>query len=84
MHYVFGTNQQRHVPVDDDALETVIYKNQGARKERREGFDRSPPQIFWSDNQNHLSWRPVESTASLSLLCDLSPGIARAQPLVMY
>jgi hypothetical protein len=21
--------------------------------------------MFWSDNQNHLSWRPVESTASL-------------------
>ena len=63
MHDVFGPGQQRHVPLDDDAVETVIYKNQEAFQELREGFHRSPPQIFWSDNQNHLSWRPVESTA---------------------
>jgi hypothetical protein len=63
MHDVFGPGQQRQVPLDDDAEETVLYKNQEAFKELREGFHRSPPQMFWPDNQNHLSWRPVESTA---------------------
>jgi hypothetical protein len=28
--------------------------------------------MFWSDNQNHLPWRPVESTG-YSLLPDPSP-----------
>ena len=62
MHDVFGTGQQRHVPLDDDTVETVMYKNQEAFQQLREGFHRSPPQMFWSDNQNHLSRRPVEST----------------------
>jgi hypothetical protein len=35
--------QQRHVPRDHDAVETVIYKNQEALKKLREGFHRSPP-----------------------------------------
>jgi hypothetical protein len=71
MHDVFGTAEQGHVSLDDDAIETVIYKNQETCKKLREGFHRSPPRIFWSDNQNHPSWRPVESTEhKLSLRCD--------------
>src|ERR1700730_10132085 len=62
MHDVFGAGEQGHVPLDDDAIETVIYKNQETCKKLRQGFHRSPPRIFWSDNQNHPSWRPVEST----------------------
>jgi YVTN family beta-propeller protein len=65
MYDVRRSAQQRHVSLDDHAVKTVVYKNQEAFKELREGFHRSPPQMFWSDNQNHLSWRPVESTAPL-------------------
>src|SRR5260370_31903709 len=46
MHDVFGPGQKRQVPLDDDAVETVIYKNQEAFKKLREGFHRSPPLIF--------------------------------------
>jgi hypothetical protein len=56
MHDVFRTGQQGHVPLEDDAVETAILKNQETCKELREGFHRSPPRMFWSDNQNHLSW----------------------------
>ena len=62
MYDVFGPGQQRQVSLDDDAVETVIYKNQEAFEELRKGFHRSPPSDVWSLNQNHLSWRPVEST----------------------
>jgi S1-C subfamily serine protease len=84
MHDVFGTGQQRHVPLDDYAVETVIYKNQKAFKQLREGFHRSRPQIFWSDNQNHLScdrWNQpsIPLTSALILL-----GISRAQPLAIF
>src|ERR1700686_5226370 len=88
MHDVFGTGEQGHVPLDDDAIETVIYKHQETCKKLREGFHRSPPRIFWSDNQNHPSWRPVESTEhTLSALrCSLlgfqgrSPWLYLAAP----
>src|SRR5229473_1192516 len=48
MHDVFGPGQQRQVSLDDDAVETVIYKNQEAFKKLREGFHRSPPLMFGS------------------------------------
>ena len=46
MYDVFGPGRQRHVPLDDDAVETVIYKDQEAFKKLRKGFHRSPPQMF--------------------------------------
>ena len=51
MDDVFGTGQQRQVSLDDDAVETVIYKNQEAFKELREDFHRSPPQKVWLDTK---------------------------------
>jgi len=62
MHDVLGPGQQRQVSLDDDAVETVIYKNQEACKELREGFHRLPLSDALFDTQNHLSGRPVEST----------------------
>src|SRR3979411_1655285 len=81
---MLGPRQQGQVALDDDAVETVIYKNQEAFKKLREGFHRSPPRIFWSDNHNHPSWRPVESTEHILSALRCSPGISRAQPLAMF
>src|SRR5205814_9995908 len=39
---VFGARQQRQVSLDDDAVETVIYKNQAWVKALRENFRLSP------------------------------------------
>ena len=47
MHDMLRARQHRQVSLDDDAVETVIYKNQEAFKELREGFHRSPPQRVW-------------------------------------
>src|SRR5437660_4078530 len=44
MHHMLGPGQQGQVSLDDDAVETVIYKNQEAFKKLREGFHRPPPQ----------------------------------------
>jgi hypothetical protein len=46
IHDVFGTAQQGQVSLDDNAVETVIDKDQEAFKEIHEGFHRSPPQMF--------------------------------------
>src|ERR1700691_436176 len=46
IHDVFGTTQQRQVSLNDNAVETLIYKEQEAFKELREGFHRSSPQMF--------------------------------------
>src|SRR5258705_1171632 len=78
-----GPGQQRQVPLDDDAVETVIYKNQEAFKKLREGFHRSPPLMF--------GWTPkssVRATGGIKYLPG-GPGssllrISRAQPLVMF
>jgi hypothetical protein len=51
MDDVFGTGQQGQVPLDDDAVETVVYKNQEACKKLLEGFHRSPPQTVWLDTK---------------------------------
>src|SRR5580658_1695620 len=51
MDDVFGTGQQGQVPLDDDAVETVVYKNQEAFKKLLEGFHRSPPQTVWLDTK---------------------------------
>ena len=80
MHDVFGTGQQRHVPLDDDAVETVIYKNQEAFKELREGFHRSPPQMFgWTPKSSVLATGGINRL--LSPLCDsFSPGFQGRSP----
>src|SRR5580698_3181851 len=51
MDDVFGTGQQGQVPLDDDAVETVVYKNQEACKKLLESFHRSPPQKVWLDTK---------------------------------
>jgi hypothetical protein len=51
MHDMLGTGRQRKVSLDDDAVKTVIYKNQEAFKKLREGFHRSPPQTVWLDTK---------------------------------
>jgi len=51
MNDVLGTGQQGQVPLDDDSVETVVYKNQEAFKKLRKGFHRSPPQKIWLDTK---------------------------------
>src|SRR5580698_4248521 len=51
MDDVFGTGQQGQVPLDDDAVETVVYKNREACKKLLESFHRSPPQTVWLDTK---------------------------------
>jgi hypothetical protein len=50
---MLGPRQQGQVALNNDAVETVIYKNQEALKELRKGFHRSPPLMF--------SWIPKSS-----------------------
>jgi hypothetical protein len=38
---VLGTGEQRDIPLDDDAVETVVYKSQQAAKQLGKGFHRS-------------------------------------------
>ena len=71
MHNVFGPGQQRQVSLDDDAVETVIYKNQEAFKKLREGFHRSPPLMF--------GWIPkssVQATAGINPLYPTVPALS--------
>src|SRR6266436_3986349 len=66
MHDGFRTGQQRQVALDDDAVETVIYKNQEALKELREGLHRSPPQMFgWIPKSSVLAADGINRAASL-------------------
>ena len=75
--------QQRQVALDDDAVETVIYKNQEAFKELREDFHRSPPLMF--------GWIPKSSARATGGINQLHRwdsalpllGISRAQPLAI-
>src|SRR5438552_13264309 len=80
---VFGARQQRQVSLDDDAVETVIYKNQEAFKELRESFHRSPPQKIWLDTKIIClgdRWnQPRAPEGSRPPLL----GISRAKPVVM-
>ena len=41
MDHVFGARQQRQIALDDDAVETVVYKSQQAAQQLGEGFHRS-------------------------------------------
>jgi len=43
VHQVLRSCQQREVPLDDDAIETVVYKQEQAAKQLVEGFHRSSP-----------------------------------------
>jgi hypothetical protein len=51
VHDVLGPGQQWQIPLDDDAVETVISKNQEALKKLRESFHRSPPPKVWLDTK---------------------------------
>jgi hypothetical protein len=51
MDDMLGSGQQRQVALNDDPVKTVIYKNQEALKELREGFHRSPPTEVLVDNK---------------------------------
>jgi len=46
MHDVLGPRQQRQVSLDDDAVETVVYKSQQAAEQLAEGFHRSSFGVF--------------------------------------
>jgi hypothetical protein len=65
MHDVFRPSQQWHVPLDDDPVKTVIYKNKESFKQLPEGFHRSPPQI--------IGWIPKSSAQATG-------GINRGHP----
>jgi len=43
MDDMFRTCQQRQISLDDDAVETVVYKNQQAAEQLAEDFHRSSP-----------------------------------------
>jgi hypothetical protein len=51
MHDMLGPGQQRQVSLDDDAVETVIYKNQEARKELRRRFPSVALSEVWLDTK---------------------------------
>src|SRR6266496_5335804 len=63
--------QQRQVALDDDAVETVVNKDQEAFQQLREDFHRSPPpQRFLTRQQDHLSgdrWNQPGSERSMVL-----------------
>jgi len=40
IHDVFRTGEQREIALNDDAIETVVYKNQQAGEQLAEGFHR--------------------------------------------
>src|SRR5512132_1977874 len=82
MHDVCGTGQQRQIPLDDDAVKTVVYKNQEALKELRKSFHRSPPSDVWLDTKIIRPgdrWNQPRPLLGSRLLL---PGISRAKPLV--
>src|ERR1700680_3652161 len=65
---MLGPGQQQQVSPDDDAVETVINKNQGAFKELRRRFPSVAFLRCFAGYENHLSWRLVESTKPLVIL----------------
>jgi hypothetical protein len=82
MNDVLRSRQQRQLSLNADAVKTVLYKNQEALKELREGFQRSPPvRRFGRTTRNHLSWRPVESTAYSLCFAIASPWVFKGVAL---
>jgi len=84
IHDVFGATQQRQVSLDDNAVETVIYKDQEAFKELHEGFHRSSPQMFgWItkiiDHSDRWNQPPASMNTGIPLF-----GFSRAQPLAIF
>jgi hypothetical protein len=43
MDHMLGAGQQRQISLDDDAVETMVYKSQQAAEQLAEGFHRSAP-----------------------------------------
>jgi hypothetical protein len=60
MHDVLRSDEERHVPEDDHAVEAVVYKHHQAAKQLGEGFHRSPPGVFVSATRSS-GRRPVET-----------------------
>jgi len=72
IHNMLGPRQQRQVALYDDAVETVIYKNQEALKELREGFHRSPPLMF--------GWIPKSSVRVTGGINQPAPAAPASSP----
>ena len=60
MHNVLFPRQQRQVPLNDDAIKTVIYKSQQAAKQLVEGFHRPVPRDLALTTKSSID-RPMES-----------------------
>jgi hypothetical protein len=63
MHDVLGARQEGQVTLNDDAVETVIYKQEQAAKQLGEGLHRPPPRILASATRSSAK-RPVEAKCS--------------------
>ena len=60
MDDVLGPRQKRQVALDDDAIETVVYKGEQAAKQRAERFHRSSPFVDLVSTPRSLNRGPVE------------------------
>lgn len=64
---VLFTRQKRQIPLNDDAIETVIYKDEQAAKQLAEGFHRSPPVMRASATPSSV--RRLVETRSVEYRC---------------
>ncbi len=80
MNDVLRPGQQRQVSLDDDAVETVIYKNQEAFEKLREGFHRSPPQWFGWIPKSSVQAAGGINCALAQMLNSLSLGFQGRSP----
>ncbi len=62
MDDVLGSRQQREIALDDDAIETVIYKGEQAAKQLAKGFHRSSPLMLATATRSCVR-RLVETTS---------------------
>src|SRR5271156_2382778 len=66
VNHLFGAGHATEVPMDDDAVEAVVYKNQQAGKQLCEQFHRSSASDLVSSTRSSVR-RPVESKFQISL-----------------
>src|SRR5580693_729716 len=64
--HLFGPGQPAEIPVDDNAVEAVIYKNQHAAKQLCKSLHRSPPSVLVLTTRSS-DRRPVDSKFQISL-----------------
>ena len=57
---VRGTRQQREISLNDDAIKTVVYKNQQASKQLAKRFHRSLPVFCRQPHHHIIGQRPME------------------------